>query len=79
MCIWNYVCYFMLEEVIKWAWPPLDLTAGPRQSEAPHPYLPSLEYTFFPLFPQWELFQDAALKDYGVVEAIWTEYMAKPS
>lgn len=41
-------------------WLPVDLRAGPGQSESPHP-LPCPWNVRCPLFPQWELFQRHSL------------------
>lgn len=39
----------------------------------------SMECTFRTTFPLWELFQDVTLREYGVVEAIWTIHVSEPS
>lgn len=69
----------MLEEVLKSTWPQIDLRAGPRPSQAPHPssclrmYIPCTGPTVEAVF------KDTALKEQRVVKAIWTVYVAEPS
>lgn len=66
-----------LEEVIKRTWLPVDLRAGPKQSEAPAPFLCPWNVHSAHCSHSGNCSKDAVLWGQGTVETIWTVHVTE--
>ena len=70
----NIWWYTLLKEVNKRTQQQVNLRAGPGQSEPPHPTLSPWKQHSAHFSTARAMFKDAALREQGIVESIWTAY-----